>query len=551
MAPTLDVPVLVVGGGPVGLSAAILLARQGIRSLVVERLSAVPEAPAAHVVNARTFEILRAAGLDMRAIDAACKSPADAGWVRFVDTLGGHEHGALPFERQGPETLALSPTPLRNLSQHRLTPLLLAHARTVAETEVRMGHVWESAERDEKGVTSCVRDLASGATLDVRSRYVLAADGAGSRVRKAVGIELTGPPRLASFVMIHFEASLRAAVGARPGVLYWTLDPAATGTFVAHDLDRTWVYMHPFRPESEREEDYDEATCRAIVRRAMGPVDAPFSIRTIGTWHMTVQVASRYREGRVFLVGDAAHRFPPTGGMGLNTGVQDAHNLAWKIAAVERGVAPDALLDSYDTERRPVAARNADVSARNAARMFEVFQVRDRGSDPAEMSAAIAGQAEHFDMLGLQLGFTYEAGALVPDGSDSPAVGNPVREYVPNGRPGARLPHAWVTRGADRVSTLDLLADDRFTLVVGASGDAWRAAAARLVAPAVNVISVGRDVPDEDGTWTAALGIVPDGALLVRPDQHVAWRSAHAVAQPEAALCAALDAALGRAPAAR
>ncbi len=409
-----------------------------------------------------------------------------------------------------------------------------------------MGHAWESAERDEKGVISYVRDLASGELLEVRSRYVLAADGAGSRVRKALGIELTGPPRLASFVMIHFEASLREALRARPGVLYWTLDPAATGTFVAHDLDRTWVYMHPFRPEGEREEDYDEARCRAIVRRAMGPVDAPFEIRTIGTWHMTVQVAARYREGRTFLVGDAAHRFPPTGGMGLNTGVQDAHNLAWKIAAVESGLAPDALLDSYEVERRPVAARNADVSARNAARMFEVFQARDRGSDPAEMAAAIAGQAEHFDMLGLQLGFTYEAGALVSDGSAAPAVGNPVREYVPNGRPGGRLPHAWVARGSDRVSTLDLLADDRFTLVVGDAGDTWRAAARRLTAPAVNVISVGREVPDEDGAWTAALGLAPDGALLVRPDQHVAWRSARAVAQPEAALRTALDAALGR-----
>jgi 2-polyprenyl-6-methoxyphenol hydroxylase-like FAD-dependent oxidoreductase len=542
----IDVPVLIVGAGPVGLAASILLARQGVANLVVERRDGVQRAPAAHVVNARTFEILRAAGVDSRAIAAQCKDPADAGHVRWVTTLAGEELGALPFERQGDDVLAVTPTPLRNLSQHRLEPILLEHAQRQPGASLRFAHEWEQAEQDAAGVTSIVREAASGRATAVRSRWLLAADGAGSRVRKAVGIEPVGPARLASFVMIHFEASLRPLVAHRPAVLYWICDPAARGTLVAHDLDSTWVFMHAFDPERESVEDYTEARCEEIVRRALG-APAAFAIRTRGTWHMSAQVAARYRSGRVFLVGDAAHRFPPTGGLGLNTGVQDAHNLAWKLAAVEAGVAAPALLGSYERERLPVARENADVSLRNAGRLFEVVQALGPAGDGdrAAVRAAIANQAEHFDMLGLQLGFHYEAGALVPDGSARPAVSNPVREFVPCGRPGARLPHAWTARDGGGVSTLDLLPLDRFTLVAGRDAAAWLDAAKQIASPRLHTIAIGRDVADSDGAWTAQLGIAADGALLVRPDQHVAWRSAHGVEKPDVALRDALATILG------
>jgi 2-polyprenyl-6-methoxyphenol hydroxylase-like FAD-dependent oxidoreductase len=543
----IDVPVLIVGAGPVGTTASILLAQQGVASLVVERRESVQPAPAAHVVNARTFEILRAAGVDMAAIAAACKDPSDAGRVRFVMTLTGEELGSLPFERQGDEVLALTPTPLRNLSQHRLEPILVEHVRKQPNASLRYGHDWEAAEQDAGGVTSRVRDLAADRSFEVRSRWLLAADGAGSRVRKALGIEPIGPPRLASFVMIHFEANLRSLIGHRPAVLYFIHDPAAPGVFVAHDIDATWVFMHPWDPEREAADDYTEARCAAIVRRAMGTSAVDFAIRTISTWHMSAQVAGRYREGRVFLVGDAAHRFPPTGGLGLNTGVQDAHNLAWKLAGVEAGWAPAALLESYEVERRPVARANVDVSARNAAKMLEVVQALGPAGDGERgaVRAAIANQAEHFDMLGLQLGFQYERGAIVPDGSARPAVGSPVREFVPCGRPGARVPHAWTLRHGERVSTLDLLPPDRFTLIAGAAGAAWIEAAGAIAAPPLHCLAIGRDVPDPDGAWAALLGIGNAGALLVRPDQHVAWRSAQGVPNPGDALCNALSRSIG------
>ncbi len=547
MSEQIEVPVLIVGGGPVGLAAAILLAQQGIESLVVERRSEPESAPAAHVVNARTFEILRAAGVDASALDAACKDPADAGFVRWMTTLAGDEIGCLPFERQGDDTRALTPTPLRNLSQHKLEPILLDDLEKRSAASLWRRHEWVSAEQDADGVTSQIRNVETDRILSVRSRYLLAADGAGSRVRKALGIEMAGPARLRSFVMIHFEANLRGLVGQRPAVLYWTTAPGGTGTFIAHDIDSTWVFMHAWDPEQESAEAYSEPVCAEIVRRALGTTKFAVPIRTIRTWHMSLQIAARYRAERCFLIGDAAHRFPPTGGLGLNTGVQDAHNLVWKIAAIESGWAPVTLLDSYDTERRPVAHANAQASARNAAKLVEVFQALGPNGDGAreEVRAAIANQAEHFDMLGLQLGFCYDAGALVPDGSDAPAVENPVREYVPSGRPGARLPHAWLDHGSPHRSTLDLVAHDRFTLITGRAGKRWATAAAEIATPPLHCVAIGDDVADVDQSWAHALGIGADGALLVRPDQHVAWRSARGVENPRDALRAALDHILG------
>ena len=535
----IETPVLVVGAGPAGMTAALLLSKLGIPSRIIERHATPQSAPAAHVVNARTFEIFRAAGVDMQAIAAACQDPSDAGQVLWVTTLAGKELGRLPYERQGEDALAYTPTPLRNLSQHRLEPILLNHLRTCANIEIAYGHEWEYAEQDKEGVTSRIRDHTSGAVREVGSRWLIAADGAASPIRKLLGIEPIGPDRLQSFVMIHFEANLRALVGHRPAVLYWTTAPGASGTFVAHDIDSTWVFMKPWDPDTESAADYSPAVCADIVGRAIGTDDFPFTIRTVRTWTMTAQIAERYRERRIFLVGDSAHRFPPTGGLGLNTGVQDAHNLVWKIAALEAGWAPDAILDTYEAERRPVAQRNNDVSLQNAMRMGEVYQAMATPDTTDDgLRAAIANQAEHFDMLGLQLGFIYESGAIAADSNEKPAHGSSVRDYVPTAFPGARVPHAWVTRAGVRISTLDLFAYNRFTLVTGPAGQKW-IEAVRSPVP-IDCVVVGRDIVDENGDWMKLLGIDDDGALLVRPDQHVAWRSQHFVTDTTAALSRAL-----------
>ncbi len=556
-----DTPVLVVGAGPAGMSAALLLARLGIPCRVVERRATPQTAPAAHVVNARTFEILRAAGADMEALAAECQPPENAGHVFWMTTLAGRELGRLPYERQGDDVLALTPTPLRNLSQHRLEPVLATTLLATPGIDLAYGHEWQSVEQDADGVTSHVRDQATDTVYVVRSRWLIAADGATSPVRRALGIAPIGPDRLQSFVMIHMDADFRGLVGDRRGVLYWTTAPDATGTFVAHELARTWVYMHPFEPGTESAADYDEARCTAIVRRALGSETHPFTIRTVRTWTMTAQVAERYRDRRIFLVGDAAHRFPPTGGLGLNTGVQDVHNLVWKLAAVDAGAANDALLDTYERERRPIAERNADVSLQNALRLMEVYQAL-AGVDPVARAAgtfaiddalrtAIANQAEHFDMLGLQLGFAYADGAVAADEAPA-AAASTVREYRPNARPGSRLPHGWLERDGRTISSLDLVLYDRWTLVVGSDGAAWTGTLPPT--PRIDVVSISRHdvangpgVVDPGGAWTRLLAIEPTGAILVRPDQHVAWRSERAVADPAATLARVLDTLLDRA----
>ena len=536
--------VLIVGAGPTGLTAAMILSRLGIATAVIERRAGPQRAPAAHVVNARSFEIWRQAGVDLQPFLAAASDPRDAGSVYWVTRLGGEVLGRLPFERQGDEVLAVTPTPLRNLSQHRLEPLLLDQLNH-ASGRVRFRCQWECARQDDSGVTSNVRDLDTGQLQEIRSDYVIAADGAGSAVRKSLGIRPIGPDRLQSFVMIHFAADLRPLVGGCPGVIYWVTDPSCMGTFVAHDIDREWVFMHAFDPEAEALDRYDHARCEAVVRGALERDDVPLAIRTVSSWVMTCQTADRYHDGRIFLAGDAAHRFPPTGGLGLNTGVQDAHNLSWKIAAVVQGWVDARVLDTYEEERQPIARYNAEQSLQNAARLFEVPQAFELGDDPGvarerfralltdpdrrrAVAASIERQAEHFDMLGLQLGFAYEEGALVSDGTARPVSANPVREFTPSSRPGSRLPHGWVESGTGRISTLDLIAPDRFTLLVGPRGAAWLAAAAGM--NCVRPVQIGSDAIDPDDWWSLTAEMEPDGALLVRPDQHVAFRACRGVA---------------------
>jgi len=551
----IEVPYLVVGAGPVGMMAAILLARAGRQALVVERRLGVQAAPAAHVVNARTFEICRQAGLDMQAIARACKKPEDAGHVRFLTRLNGQEIASLPFERQGDECLDDTPTPLRNLSQHRFEPILAAAVAATEDVQIHYGHQWEGADQDAGGVRSRIRDLASDQCYEIRSRYLIAADGAGSRVRKQLGIEMEGPPRIESFLMIHFAASLRDFVRDRPGVLHWILDPEVGGTLVAHDIDREWVYMHGFDPEKETEADYDDARCRELVWRAIGE-QTPIEILHAGSWHMSAQVAPRLREGRIFLAGDAAHRFPPTGGLGLNSGIQDVHGLVWKLGALEDGWASDALLDTYESERVPVARNNAQQSLQNAMRMLQIPQALGVVEEPttARMQAtladpagrrrvtdAIAAQAEHFDMPGLQLGFCYENGAVVKDGSEAPEIANPVRDYVPSSRPGARLPHAWVQSDGQRVSTLDLVGAGGLTLLSQGAHDQWDKAAEAAAGLPLQRVRAGEDFHDEDGHWARVCELEPEGALLIRPDQHVAWRVRKLPLDPGFALRGALE----------
>jgi hypothetical protein len=274
---------------------------------------------------------------------------------------------------------------------------------------------------------------------------------------------------------------------------------------------------------------------------------------------MTAEVAERFRVGRVFLAGDAAHRFPPTGGFGLNTGVQDVHNLAWKLALVLTGRAPAALLDTYEQERQPVAQANTDWSVGNfldggsavgPGNFLATMQIEAGGANVPEvlqqLQADIDAERDHFDALGQDLGFVYERGAVLPDGTSLPAVADRAAEYVPNARPGSRAPHLWLQRAGERLSSLDLFGTG-FTLLVADTATAWTAAAQAAGVEDLTVRRIGPrgDYHDEGGTWRTLYGVGPGGAVLVRPDGHVAWRARESVAGATADLTRALAVARG------
>ena len=520
MTATESVDIVIVGAGPTGLTAAQLCKQLGLKSVVLDQRDGPQRSPAAHVINARTFEIWRQAGADMGAILAATASPDDAGMVHWVTRLGGELIASLPYEQQGDDMLAVTPTPLRNLSQHRLEPLLLKGAG-----DVRYSQSWVSSKEISDGVVVEV-DGPDG-LYTIQSKYLLAADGAASPVRRSLNIEPIGPRSIQSFLTIHIAADFRPLVGEHRGILYFVADPACGGTFVAHSINSEWVYMHPFDPELEPFETIDEDRCRALINAAIDG-EPEFDFIGVSPWHMSAQIAETYRSGRSFLVGDSAHRFPPTGGLGLNTSVADVHNLVWKIAAVEAGWAPSSLLESYEAERKPVAQFNSDQSLLNAFKLIEIpiafgfdgdaaastQTMVDTLADPvrrAGVEAAIANQAIHFDLLGLQLGYVYDGDHVIADGTDAPVLKEPARDYVPSTRPGGRVPHGWISVG---VSTLDLIDPKRPTLFVQESTSV--SLNGSTIAMAVAAIP--------SAIWTEVFALNADHALVIRPDQHIAFR---------------------------
>ena len=507
--------VLVVGAGPVGLLTAILLARLGIDCLVVERrLPRQSSAPKAHVVNPRSLEIFRAAGLDVDEMYAR-GTPRDAAHhVWFVQTLVGRELGVI--STADPRTDKLTPTPMLNLSQPRLEAILEREASRRPEVTIRRGHAWSGC-RTDGGIIDSSIETADGSRT-VRSRYLIAADGANSSVREYLGIDMDGDPAVRERVTIHFEADLRPLLKDRLGFLYWIMAPEAAGTFICYDPASTWVYSPRFHPTTFVRADYSDDHCAALIRRAIGVDDVGLKIRHVVPWTMAAQVANAYRRGNCFLAGDAAHRFPPTGGLGLNTGLQDAHNLAWKIAAVERGHAGDALLESYERERRPIAEINTRQSLHNAERLVPLFANATTALTTGEISAPAAQRVrdeidanrDHFTSAGLQLGFSYGPPARGPADST---------RYEPSIDPGARLPHAWLAWNSKRLSTLDLLEFGRFTILAGPKGTAWRTFADTCADVRLVVLDAGVRFESE---WPGAAVTRGSGALLVRPDGHIA-----------------------------
>lgn len=522
----IETTVLIAGGGPVGLLGAHLLARRGVKTIVAEKHLQRLEAPKAHALNPRSLEICAAAGLPMDEIHAAATRTADGAFVRMMETLSAPPIGVIPYERQDAAVRALTPWPLINIEQPKFEDVVERWVVQAPNVDLRRGLEWRECLQLGDGVISTLWDRTTEEAVKIRSRYLIACDGAGSSVRDGVGIAMDGPEGIANFMMIHFEANLRTIVKDQPAILYFLFGPGLNGTLIAYDIEKTWVLMHPCGPDVTQD-DFDEATCRAAIRSAVGAEVPDLTIKGVRAWKMSAQVARRYRDGRVFLAGDAGHRFPPTGGLGLNTGIGDIDNLTWKIAAVEAGWAGAELLDSYEAERRSIAQTNMGQSLANAFRIrvlfdalgyapdqtvdADVFRARLTGAEArTKVDEAVAFQKDHFDSLRLQLGFAYGDTLKADDTL-------PISQFTPKCVVGARLPHVAL---ADGRSTLDLVRTDGFVLLAGSEGAHASAALSGLAAP-VAVLTEGADFSAGVGSWAAKMGLNEDGAVLVRPDGHI------------------------------
>jgi len=533
----LETQVLIVGAGPVGQMAALLLARQGVQSIIVDRRETRLTAPKAHAVNSRTLEICESVGVSAEKIRSTGAPADEAGWVRFASTLTGTHFGHLPYERQQDDVKDLTPFPLSNIAQPDFEELLEAELLRCPQVTLLRGTECLSLTEKPEAVVASLSSSKNGPE-QVSCRYVIAADGANSPIRSALGVELEGPEGLQHNMMIHFEADLSKLVADRPGILYFLFEPEAQGALIAYDLGKTWVLMHGFDPSTASPESFDEATCRGLVEKAVGASLPELKIKNVGPWTMCAQVAERYRAGRIFLAGDAAHRFPPTGGLGLNTGIGDAQNVAWKIAAVENGWAGDALLDSYETERRPVAQINTEQSLENAGKMFDLFaalygadpeKTRERFDamckDPAafpELAPAIELQRPHFDSLNLQLGYRYVSDAILDAEPLDKEADIDISRYIPSTQTGAILPHQWLKQSGEEKSLLSLIPMDRFTLLAGPDGGAWAELISAFPAP-ISLLVDGLDY-EASINWSNFTGLPDQGALLIRPDRHIAHR---------------------------
>ncbi|KIZ46784.1 MULTISPECIES: FAD-dependent monooxygenase [Rhodopseudomonas] len=521
----LETDVLVVGAGPVGLTTSIALSQHGVRHVVVERHPGTSVAPKARGINARTMEMYRQMGVEDD-IRAAGMPSRFGGMILWAESLAGKEINRLAPNRRSATGQAISPVTNCGCSQDVLEPVLRRHAEALAPSCIKFNT--ELCDLREEGgrVTGVLKGPTSDVTNAFRARYVIAADGTRSFVRDALGIGRTGEKDIYDSVNVHFRADLRPWVEDRPASLYLIEQPELRATFLTvNGADRWGFLVHSLSAYDFTKQNLTPERCIELVRRAVGVQDLAVEILGINFWNCSAMVADSFRSGNVFLVGDAAHETTPSGGFGMNLGVQDAQNLAWKIAAVLRGEAAPSLLDSYEAERRPHALEVVHATLLN-------MQSFDRTKRQAE---ARLPRKEFLNERGLIFGAQYQSGAVVPDGSEPPAVSDPVTEYLPSGYPGCRAPHVWIEENGERRSTIDLFGRG-FVLLAAAGGAAWRSAARQHGLPPIDIRVLGDDIVDVDQSWMTTYGVGEGGAVLVRPDGYIGWRAASMPANPERAL---------------
>jgi putative polyketide hydroxylase len=515
----------------VGLTASILLSQAGIRSLLVERHPGTSVHPKARAINARTMELYRHCGVE-DAVRAAGIPHHHTGMIIWAHTLAGEEiERRIPW-RATAQSGAVSPVRNCLCAQDYLEPVLRTFAEQQGPGELRFSTEATAFECQQDGVVVTLVDRASGETQEVRAAYVIAADGAQSRVRRQLGVKMLGREDVYDSVNILLNADLTPWTAHRPAGLYFIENQKIRGTFLTINATDRWGFlMNALGPFGYTAQDFTPERSVEFVRIAAGVPDLEVKILGVVPWTASALVAEHYVHGRIFLAGDAAHEMPPTGGFGFNTGVQDVHNLVWKLAAVLQGVASPSLLDTYHDERQPVGQAITEQSLANATSMGRLEQTKKNAS----------ARPEYLNEQGMIFGANYASRAIVPDGTDAVPVANAVTDYAPSARPGGRAPHVWFERDGERISTIDCIGKG-FALLTGPRGQAWSQAANEIAGKArVALKSTTIDAAE----FTSAYDIDEDGAALVRPDGYVAWRSRAATRDPSGTLRQAMTTILG------
>jgi 2,4-dichlorophenol 6-monooxygenase len=565
----LNVPVLVVGGGGAGLTMSMELSTLGVHHLLVNAWPGTSILPKAHVLNQRTMEILHDLGVaeDIYAVGTPPQSMAYSAWYAGVagdDADTGRRIAKLESWGAGgrnPDWVAASAKASTNLPQIRLEPHLRRRADELNPGHVRFDHELLELDQDSEGVTATILDKTAQQTFTVRCQYLVAADG-GRTVGPRVGVTMEGMRDVVRVVSFHISTDLSAYLRDDDVLIRWVPLPQTGGSATIVPMgpehwgprSEEWVVHLNYQHDDTTALDDEKVT--ADLRRSLGvSADHAIQIHVISRWSVEGVMADRFRVGRVLLAGDAGHRHPPTGGLGLNSAIQDAHNLAWKLALVLSGQAGDGLLDSYEAERRPVTSHNVQRSLDNAMNHLVVLSKvgmspeqsaeenwaalrRLWSADPADAQLrrdvleSIHEQSMEFNELNVEYGFRYDSQAVVGDGTAVPTNPDPIRIYQADCRPGSPLPHALLCDldGSSK-ATMDLVQPGRFLLVAGEDGQDWVDAAAKLAADTglpLDALRVGHangDLYDPRSTWTRLRGHGSTGAVLVRPDRFVCWRA--------------------------
>ena len=580
----LNCEVMIVGTGPAGTTMAALLSSLGIDNFLINRHHWLANTPRAHITNQRSTEVLRDLGREVECEAYLHATPQHLmGENVFCVSLAGEELGRMkswgnhPLSRA--EHALSSPCKMVDLPQTFLEPLLFKTA-CARGSRARMSCEYLSHVQDAEGVSVICRDRLTDEILEVRCRYLVGADGGNSLVAEHAELPFEGRMGVGGSMNIHFRADLSRYVAHRPSVLYWVMQPGANVGGIGMGLVRMvrpwheWLIVWGY-DITQAPPEVDAAMATQVARQLVGDPTLEIELLSASTWTVNNRYALNMQAKRVFIMGDAAHRHPPSNGLGSNTSMQDAFNLAWKLAAVLKGHARPALLESYSQERAPVARQIVTRANQSIAEFGPIFEAlgMDGGLDHAKIQrnmdarcdsgaqaehqrdalrAAIAAKKYEFDCHGVEMNQFYRSGAIIDDGSPAPGAGVDVElHYVPTTRPGARLPHAWVfdAKGLQH-SMLDITGHGVFTLLTGIGGEAWLNAAhqearRRDMPIAVRMIGPRRDYEDLTGDWARLREIADSGCLLVRPDHHVAWRQMNLHADPAHALSTALDTILG------